>query len=218
MNILIEKLKNIVQERRSEGTPDTAIINALKEELQFAILNFIYNNRTYSHLTMYGGTLLRIGYGLTRMSEDLDFQTEKNFDFRKFTEDITTHFKTTYDIDLNIVSKSERLTGTDFAVINFPDLLEAVGMKGHGVPTVLKIRFDVNTFEHISNFETEILPITRGNYAFSIKTYPLSTLMRVKLRQFYYARKEGLETRCLTLNQETYMISSGTWGRRSFRT
>ena len=79
MNIFIEKLKTIVKDRRAEGIPDFAIINFIKEELQYAVLDFIYNNKKYSNLIMYGGTLLRIAYDLHRMSEDLDFQTNKKF-------------------------------------------------------------------------------------------------------------------------------------------
>ena len=192
MNILIEKLKNIVSERRSEGTPDNAIINTLKEELQYAVLDFIYNNRAYSHLIMYGGTLLRIGYGLPRMSEDLDFQTNKHFDFHKFNKDIAAYFKAGLAIDIAIREKSERLTGTDFAIISFPGILEGIGMKGHGVPTVLKIRFDVNVFSRVSDFASETIPVTRGTYAFAIRTYPLSTLMASKIAAVLLRTKRGI--------------------------
>ena len=169
MNILIEKLRNVVLERRREGVSDDITLNALKEELHYAVLDFIYNNRLYSHLIMYGGTLLRIAYGLSRMSEDLDFQTNKKFDFRKFSKDCAEYFKTTYAIHITVKEKTERLTGTDYAFINFPDILKEVGLGGHGLPTVLKIRFDVNFFESTSKFAVETIPVTRGTYAFSIK-------------------------------------------------
>lgn len=192
MNILIEKLKNIVSERRREGVSDDVILNALKEELHYAVLDFIYNNQMYSHLVMYGGTLLRIVYGLSRMSEDLDFQTDKKFDFKKFSKDCAKYFKTTYAIDITIQEKTERLTGTDYAFINFPYILEEIGIKGHGFPTVLKIRFDVNFFESASKFVVEIIPVTRGTYAFSIKTYPLSTLMASKVAAVFLRTKRGI--------------------------
>jgi len=192
MNILIEKLKNAVKERRAEGTPDSAIINALKEELQYPVLDFIYSHRSYSHLIMYGGTLLRIGYGLSRMSEDLDFQTDKKFDFEKFREDLISHFKSTYAIGIEIKIKKERLTGTENAFIKFPDILEEVGLKGHGLWTVLVIRFDVNHFSRASYFATETIPITKGTYVFSIKTYPLSTLMASKIAAILLRSKRGI--------------------------
>lgn len=192
MNILTEKLKNLVNERRTEGTPDNAIINAIKEELQYPVLDFIYNNRTYSHLIMYGGTLLRVGYGLSRMSEDLDFQTDKKFDFMKFKEDLTSHFKNTYGIEIEMTTKTERLTGTDYAFIKFPNILEEIGLKGHGLYTKLQIRFDMNHFSQASDFATETIPITKNTYAFSIKTYPLATLMASKVAAVFLRQKRGI--------------------------
>jgi len=193
MNILIEKLKAIVAEQRMEGTKDDVIINIIKEKLQYPVLDFIYNNRAYSHLIMYGGTLLRIAYDLPRMSEDLDFQTDKKFDFKKFEKDLIRYFETTYVIKINVTIKTERLNETEFAFINFPDILEEIGMRGHGLPTVLKIRFDVNTFSKASNFATEIIPKTKDNYVFSMKTYPLSTLMASKVAAVLLRTKRGIE-------------------------
>ncbi|MEI7615688.1 MAG: nucleotidyl transferase AbiEii/AbiGii toxin family protein, partial [Actinomycetota bacterium] len=48
--------------------------NALKEELQYFVLNFIYHHPKYSKWIMYGGSALRIIHDLNRMSVDLDFE------------------------------------------------------------------------------------------------------------------------------------------------
>lgn len=45
----------------------------LKEYLQYKILNSIFNSQYASKLAFLGGTALRIVYGNTRFSEDLDF-------------------------------------------------------------------------------------------------------------------------------------------------
>jgi predicted nucleotidyltransferase component of viral defense system len=45
----------------------------LKEYLQYKILNSIFNSEHASKLAFLGGTALRIVYGSTRFSEDLDF-------------------------------------------------------------------------------------------------------------------------------------------------
>lgn len=192
MNILIEKLKKVVSTRRAQGTPDNAIINAIKEELQYPVLDFVYNSKAYSHLIMYGGTLLRIAHELPRMSEDLDFQTVEKFDFKKFTENLTSHFKKTYDIDIEIKIKTERLTETDFAYIKFPGVPEDIGLKGHEIPTKLQIRFDVNKFAQASDFSTEQIPVTKDTYAFSIKTYTISTLMASKIAAVLLRQKRGI--------------------------
>src|SRR3990172_8328523 len=73
--------------------------NALKEELQFYVLNFIYHHPEYNKWIMYGGSALRIVHGLDRMSVDLDFEVSneitKGFldELRKEIED---HFSRTY--------------------------------------------------------------------------------------------------------------------------
>src|SRR3989338_2795568 len=48
--------------------------NALKEELQYYVLNFIYHHLEYNNWIMYGGSALRIIHGLDRMSVELDFE------------------------------------------------------------------------------------------------------------------------------------------------
>src|SRR4030042_6432590 len=61
--------------------------NALKEELQFYVLNFIYHHSEYSKWIMYGGSALRIIHGLDRMSVDLDFEVS-NVVTEKFLEEL----------------------------------------------------------------------------------------------------------------------------------
>jgi len=55
-------------------------LNALKEELQFYVLDFIYHHPEYSKWIMYGGSALRICYDLDRMSVDLDFEVSDDVD------------------------------------------------------------------------------------------------------------------------------------------
>lgn len=192
MTILFEKLKSIVEDRRRAGTPDQAIINALKEELQYVVLEFLYHDKTYSHLIMYGGTLLRIAYGLPRMSEDLDFQTDQKLDFNVLKERLIGHFKREYGVDVSIRMKTQRQTSTDLGIIDFRDILPSIGFRGHGLPTVLKVRFDMNRFEGASAFATETIPIVKSGYAFSLRTYPISTLMASKIGAVLWRPERGI--------------------------
>ena len=58
------------------------IINALKEIFQEITLLGLYRGGFFNKAAFYGGTSLRILYGLNRFSEDLDFSLlEKNTDF-----------------------------------------------------------------------------------------------------------------------------------------
>src|SRR4030067_452055 len=82
--------------------------NALKEELQFYVLNFIYHHPEYNKWIMYGGSALRIIHGLDRMSVDLDFEVShsvtNNF-LEELKKEIGDHFRKTYN------------AGTDFLAI-----------------------------------------------------------------------------------------------------
>ena len=63
--------------------------NALKEIIQEIALLGLYRSGFFSHAAFYGGTALRIFYGLDRFSEDLDFslmQPDMDFQLDKYTK------------------------------------------------------------------------------------------------------------------------------------
>lgn len=69
--------------------------NILREYLQYKILEIIFNSKYSKNLSFLGGTALRIVYGNTRFSEDLDFDNF-NFnenDFSLLTEEIKIGLK-----------------------------------------------------------------------------------------------------------------------------
>jgi len=62
-------------------------INALREIIQEIVLLGLWRSKFFEHAAFYGGTALRILYGLDRFSEDLDFSLLKinqNFDLGKY--------------------------------------------------------------------------------------------------------------------------------------
>src|SRR3989338_785469 len=76
--------------------------NALKEELQFYVLNFIYHHPEYSKWIMYGGSALRVCHGLERMSVDLDFEVAHSISekfLEKLKKEIEKYFINTYGTD-----------------------------------------------------------------------------------------------------------------------
>lgn len=80
--------------------PETRL-NALKEELQFYVLDFIYHHPEYSKWTMYGGSALRICYGLDRMSVDLDFEVNHEINsniLEELKEETEEHFSKVYGV------------------------------------------------------------------------------------------------------------------------
>ncbi len=69
--------------------------NAIFEVNQQIILAGLYNGGFFDVATFYGGTCLRIFYGLQRFSEDMDFSLllpDKEFDFTKYFKPIIDEF------------------------------------------------------------------------------------------------------------------------------
>src|SRR3989339_1454100 len=84
-------------------------LNALKEELQFYVLDFIYHHPEYSKWVMYGGSALRICYDLDRMSVDLDFEVSHKIDsdsLNEFKEEAEKHFAKVYGVDAEFLKIS----------------------------------------------------------------------------------------------------------------
>ena len=92
MGTLIDDLKMTCQESRSSGLRQDALKIRLKERLQLYVLDYIYNSPEYNHLTLYGGTALRVCFNLNRMSEDIDFETTRPFDKGRFAKEIKNYF------------------------------------------------------------------------------------------------------------------------------
>jgi len=51
-------------------------IHALKEVIQEVVLQILSQTDFFQHAAFYGGTALRIFYGLNRFSEDMDFSLQ----------------------------------------------------------------------------------------------------------------------------------------------
>jgi len=156
--------------------------NALKEELQYYVLNFICHHTEYKSWIMYGGSALRIIHGLDRMSVDLDFEisyavTEEFLEELK--KEIEKHFLNTYG------------AGTDFMTAKITTgrgllLKFHVGEElsfGHSSKQV-HVKIDLNHFV-VSETVTERRPINRDQLSFVIITYNMSALMASKLAAIF---------------------------------
>ena len=163
--------------------------NALKEELQYYVLNFICHHTEYKSWIMYGGSALRIIHGLDRMSVDLDFEishavTEEFLEELK--KEIEKHFLNTYG------------AGTDFMTAKITIgrgllLKFHVGEElsfGHSSKQV-HVKIDLNHFV-ASETVTERRPINRDQLSFVIITYNMSALMASKLAAIFLRGTRGV--------------------------
>lgn len=164
--------------------------NALKEELQFYVLNFIYHHPDYSNWTMYGGSALRICHGLDRMSVDLDFEvahaiTEKFLEeLKKETQD---HFTNTYGVGEHFLTV--KITTGRGLLLRF-HIGDELGI-GHPSKQV-HVKIDLNHFTALKTV-IERRPINQSQLSFVIKTYNMSMLMASKITAIFLRGQRGVD-------------------------
>ena len=75
--------------------------NAIKEVVQEIVLCGLSRGGFFKETAFYGGTALRIFYGLDRFSEDLDFSlidSNKDFDLTKYSDNVAIFFPDSYHL------------------------------------------------------------------------------------------------------------------------
>lgn len=85
--------------------------NAVKEVIQEVVLCGLSRARFFDKAAFYGGTALRIFYGLDRFSEDLDFslkQPDKNFDLSAYFPMLQKEVAA-FGLDLKIEEKEKTM-------------------------------------------------------------------------------------------------------------
>jgi len=168
--------------------PETRL-NALKEELQFYVLDFIYHHPEYSKWVMYGGSALRICYDLDRMSVDLDFEISNDVDnnfLNELKEEAEKHFSKVYGVDsefLKITITNNRGIMFKFRVGNL--------IEGYTSEWV-HVKVDLNQFASASGVVTERMPQNHGQLSFVILTYNLSSLMASKIAAIFLRGTRGV--------------------------
>lgn len=183
-------LKRKLDDLSPQGGIDAEILrNALKEELQFYVLNFVYHHPEYNKWVMYGGSALRIIHGLDRMSVDLDFEvsndiTKKYLD--KLKKEIENHFSQTYSTHPGFLT-TKIVTGRGL-LLKF-NAGKALGL-GHPSNQV-HVKIDLNHFTTHKTV-TERRPINRGQLSFVIMTYNMSTLMASKVAAIFLRGTRGV--------------------------
>jgi len=163
--------------------------NALKEIMQEIALLGLWRAKFYERALFYGGSSLRILYGLTRFSEDLDFSLLKPdaaFDLSKYTAAIVAEMegfgfavevqKTIKSVDSQIDSAFIKAgTKITFVKIKAPErLLSRLHTNRN-----MKIKIEVD-LDPPGNHGVEVKDIFRP-IPFQVKTMPLADLFAGKM-------------------------------------
>jgi len=187
---ILAGLKRRLDELSADGEVDAEVKrNSLKEVLQYYVLNFVYHHPEYSKWIMYGGSALRICYGLDRMSVDLDFEVSREITekfLEKIENEISKYFIDNYG------------AGHDFLTIKITTgrgllLKFHVGKElniGHPSEQV-HVKIDLNNFTAPKTV-TERKPINRFQFSFVITTYNMSALMASKISAIFLRGDRGV--------------------------
>lgn len=163
--------------------------NALKEIVQEIALLGLFRGNFYTKAAFYGGTALRIFYGLDRFSEDLDFslfEPDSNFDLDKYLKFIETELGA-YGFEMKAEQKQKAIDSHVMSAF----------IKGNTVTNLLKItpdkfnRLPINHNEQLKiKLEVDINPPKYGEYEvkyllnpipFSVKLFSKSSLFAGKV-------------------------------------
>jgi len=160
---------NIIEQMLVKYTIETEadLINALKEVFQEIALLGLYHGGFFNKAAFYGGTALRILYGLNRFSEDLDFTLlEKNlsFNIEQYFPSVIDEFEA-LGIKIDLTKKVKKNSSSDIESaflkngtsmhtlhIQVNDLDDILGGIHSGKK--LKIKFEVDTNPPLK-FQTE---------------------------------------------------------------
>ena len=189
---------NMIEQMLSkyEIESENALINALKEIYQEIVLLGLYRGGFFREASFYGGTALRIIYGLERFSEDLDFSLLKKdpaFEIEKYFPHILAEFDALgIKMTLQKKSKSQKSdiesaflkNGTSIHTLSIEtdSISNILGSVHSGKKLKIKLEVDTNPplkFQVTSH--TLLLPTT-----FNITAMTLPNLYAGKLHALLY--------------------------------
>lgn len=173
--------------------------NALKEILQELALLGLWRAKFFEHAAFYGGTALRILYGLDRFSEDLDFSLKwpnRQFQLNQYLNAIEAELNSmAFNVQVTEKEKTAQSniesafikagTKEHLLKIEVPEpLLERIGRND-----TLKIKIEVDT-DPPGGFETEAKTLLQP-IPFSVVTYKEPDLFAGKLHAILQRNWEG---------------------------
>lgn len=155
-------IEQIIKEKNPSSIDETKAL--LREIIQSIILIGLSRSDFFTHASFYGGTALRVFYGLNRYSEDLYFTLNGENDKFSFTPYISKIKSTalSYGIDLDVINNEKKIETpieSAFAKLNTYQtfltlhLNEKANQYLHK-DEVLKVKFEVDCYPALG-FKTE---------------------------------------------------------------
>ena len=179
--------------------------NALKEIIQAITLLGLSRQGFFNNAAFYGGTALRIGHGLNRFSEDMDFtllNPDPEFLIDSFLKGIEEELKS-YGLDLTSQKVEKKIaTPVESAFLKGNTLAILMTITAGSLPAsgthkneLLKVKLEVDTDPPVPSGENETLFLT-SPIPFNYRILKLESLFAGKLhavlcRQYPSGRVKG---------------------------
>lgn len=180
-------IENLLEAYRPQSKTDYQ--NAIHEIMQEIALLGLWRAKFFEHAAFYGGTSLRILYGLNRFSEDLDFSLlnpDKNFNLAPFLKAISEELEIS-GLKVNIESKVKHPENSILSAFLKTNTLETFIRIGLDEPLkrytqsneVIKIKLEID-IDPPPNFSTEVRYLLKP-VPFSVRTYTPEDLFAGKM-------------------------------------
>ncbi len=175
-------IKQMLSRYNCQSINDTT--HALREILQQITLLGLWRSKFFEHAAFYGGTALRILYGLDRYSEDLDFsllKPDRQFSLERYNKSLINEL-TAYGVEVQIDMRQKVepvAIESAFIKTNAHELLRSIEMDQNllrriHVDQKIQIRYEIDT-DPPGGFLTESKYILNP-IPFAVRTYRLPDL------------------------------------------
>lgn len=186
-------IKEWIEEYKPQNEEE--IVSALREIMQEITLAGLSRTDFFEKAAFYGGTALRIFYGLDRYSEDLDFSLLKpdlNFSIEPYFKAVLDEFNS-LGLTVSIREKKKiKQTAIDSAFLKAETIWEEIVLediiKETGVRSnkTLKIKIEVDRQPPL-NFKTEEKLLVRP-FSFYVKSFTKSSLFSGKMHALLFRK------------------------------
>lgn len=171
-------------------------VNAIREILQEIALLGLWRGKFFEHAAFYGGTALRILYGLNRGSEDLDFSLLKptgEFRLSEYENALKRELAGFgFQVDFSVKEKtSDSQIDSAFSKANTKMLFIAIGLPEQLTDQIhskkeLKIKLEID-IDPPPDFQTEIKTLLRP-FPHTVRVYSLPDLLAGKLHAVLFRK------------------------------
>lgn len=174
--VVLTELKQLLEDPGYKDLPKDIKRIVAKDYLITYILGYIYGHKDYRKLVFYGGTCLRVVYGLNRLSEDIDTDNKAKINLENFGNDLQKFVKGLLGVEVLVHTQTGE-GGISRFVIKMPILYEL----GLSPLKSEKLHIKVEVSSHNQTYTKEITTKLRNGVSMTIAHFDKPSLMAGKM-------------------------------------